>query len=565
MKPKGVGFIELHVEKVILGFGAIVLMVVVGISFVMDPYAVSIDGRRVGPGEVGNAISRKVNTLKDKLANGDEISEIVIPLYSRNYKLRMSRKVALAGSLRHIGKNGLVDGVVTLPDEVIYYLPYPPMAKHFIAQAGYGVLADTVNPDYEDELIKLIGDRRPRDFRYVSVCGEYDLDEWIDRLEPPSDDSSLSQMPEIWWKSMLGVTAVYLQREELDAATDQWINRQIIAPIPSQEAYLPNLDREWGTIPANAVIAQIRTQQDVIARPPFIPLSSAIRWQGCNQVTLLNAEGQLQLQRLRERIDRLKERIERQEKLLENQKDDDRAESIQRRLDDLVQDLEEAVAERNTIYGIQVDSEPDQSEVSRSLAEKDNVAKPLLHQFQVWAHDLSVLPGKTYRYRVIVSILNPLFHRPRMESEQKQQNYHRLALGPDPEELRASPWSNPVTLDPEYYFFFTSTPQNPSIEVWRIYNGVWRSAPFSEQQGDPIGDEAIIFTPTGEELKIDMHVGAILIDVTTTPGLKGNVSRMYYLDLERNEIREQVMDPKHPVRIRLENEVAKLEAFAASE
>ena len=48
MKPKGVGFIELHVEKVILGFGAIVLMVVVGISFVMDPYAVSIDGRRVG-------------------------------------------------------------------------------------------------------------------------------------------------------------------------------------------------------------------------------------------------------------------------------------------------------------------------------------------------------------------------------------------------------------------------------------------------------------------------------------------------------------------------------------
>ncbi len=566
MKLKGVSFIEMHIEKIVLGLGVSVLLVIIAMSFIMEPYAVKVGGKSVSPGEIGAVINDQVDELRDQLANGDQIPAIEIPSYSERYAHRLTEEVTAFAGLSSIGQGGMAAGEGPTSPDQLYYLPSPPAATNVQAVAGYAVLGE-VSEANQQRLIDLVGASYPRDFRYVSVCGDYDLEAWIRRLDSSPPESGMESIPDHWWKQMLGVTAVYLQREERDPVSGEWGDRRYIEPLPTQIAYPPMLSREWDIISANEAIARIRDEQDRISRPDFVPLGQGIEWQRCDRVVEMDLDTQLAIQKLREEIEQLNEKIAKQEQLLIRYKgDQNRTESVERRLTVLRENLDEKIAERNAIFGI-VDEGDDgggpqaeQGEPQESKA----ASRQVDHQFKVWAHDLTVKPGGTYRYRLVVSLINPLFHKRNLHPKQREANYNRLALGPDPQELAGLPWSEPVTTDPEYYFFFVESPQNPKVEVWRVYNGFWRNHIFSVQQGDRIGGEAVIISG-GESLNIDMNVGAVLVDVSNTTSLRGEqISYLYYLDLASNRIYEQVMNPQHPMRIRLQNESSKMNAIASN-
>lgn len=184
---------------------------------------------------------------------------------------------------------------------------------------------------------------------------------------------------------------------------------------------------------------------------------------------------------------------------------------------------------------------------------------PETRKIKVWAHDLSIEPGKTYRYRVVVAVLNPLYRQKRIAPEQQEVHYDRIALGPDTQELDASPWSEPVKVDSDFYFFMVKgSSKTVRVEVWRVYDGRWISEEFEVRPGDPIGQPIKTTVSGGRELELDMNVGLVVVDLVqvSSGSFGGNDLRMLYLDPEYNRIAERSIeqDRNDPDWIRLRNE-----------
>jgi hypothetical protein len=188
-------------------------------------------------------------------------------------------------------------------------------------------------------------------------------------------------------------------------------------------------------------------------------------------------------------------------------------------------------------------------------------AEPESRKIKVWAHDLSIEPGKTYRYRVVAAVLNPLYRQKRVAPEQREEHYDRIALGPDSEELAASPWSESVKVDSDYYFFMvkgSARTQTARVEVWQVYDGRWVNKEFEVRPGDPIGQPVVTTVSGNRQLELDMNVGLVVVDLVPSGSgaFGGNDVRMLYLDPDDNNIAERSIedDRNNPDWIRLRNE-----------
>ena len=106
---------------------------------------------------------------------------------------------------------------------------------------------------------------------------------------------------------------------------------------------------------------------------------------------------------------------------------------------------------------------------------------------QMWAYDSTVLPGRTYRYRMQVLLFNPLCGNERAES----RKVRTLAWL----EGQWSAWSAPVETMQKHYFFFTGVsspvgakPPRARVSVYAWQDGWWYTYPFSySDPGQRIG------------------------------------------------------------------------------
>jgi hypothetical protein len=134
--------------------------------------------------------------------------------------------------------------------------------------------------------------------------------------------------------------------------------------------------------------------------------------------------------------------------------------------------------------------EQEKPEVEAPVEEKE----PAI--INIWAHDLSVVPGKTYRYRMTVEVYNPLFARKPELPEAQKSLADQFVLVSEP-----SDWTQPLVVEPPLRLFVTNA-QPPNIgalggigvgsavaEVFRFHNGRWWQESFRVQPGDRIGGE----------------------------------------------------------------------------
>lgn len=167
---------------------------------------------------------------------------------------------------------------------------------------------------------------------------------------------------------------------------------------------------------------------------------------------------------------------------------------------------------------------------------------------KVWAHDLTVEPGKTYRYKVLVSVLNPLYRFPRLNPEQKKNNENRISIGPSQDEIDNTPWSisAEVTLDPLHYFFVTSgnkDAKRADFEVWTVFNGIWRNKEFVEFPGNEVGGNAEFPNVDTGGRPVAMNVGAIMLDVDSIKVANGSPAvRVLLLDPATNRIETRLVN-----------------------
>lgn len=123
----------------------------------------------------------------------------------------------------------------------------------------------------------------------------------------------------------------------------------------------------------------------------------------------------------------------------------------------------------------------------------------------VWAHDDTVVPGKTYRYRMRVYIRNPLYQTVNVAKNAADEK--AFAIVSD-----WSAWSGPANIPPTTLFQFTlaktslkeKVVTSATVNVFKRDRGNWSMETFTVAPGDSIG---------WPKNNIDFTTGATLVDL----------------------------------------------------
>ena len=624
MKPQDVGFVQLHIEKIVMAVAALVVLLILFVFVMGDPYAVELGRKQVSPSEAPALLRQQSDQLNQKVrSTTPPFPDRNIPDYAATFQHRSGQpSLATAQYVLPIGLPGL-DPTLIGPgeDRQPYDLPGPPLPGSVIARAGYGILQPLGVEAIDRQLVELthVADSgEPADFRYVSVGATFDFAQWIERLEKPQEN----KVPVAWWRPMLHIAGVFLLRQEaVDLQKDQWSAPVQIAVLPTQQAYLADMTRDFTQEEADATVNFIKEQEELILRPPFVPMRDDRAWLPPD-AKQLTAEEHIELNRLQVAIARLEKQIATLQNQLDRQagkgpagsarpvprsrREDprfgeedlrstpraprtasnrSRVDGLEAQLGRLQQDLASKLIERDTLLGIEptvktplesplddgYEIAPDPRYAPTRPREAGRFPDPTIASgpapveeqdltVKVWAHDLTALPGKTYRYKVVVSVLNPLFRQNRVALAQREVQYNRLTLGPAADEVTSSPWSKPVTLDPPHYFFLiggNDSRQLAQVEAWRLYDGTWRSAEFDIKPGDAIGGSITFPLPSGDQASLDIDTDSLAVDIVADGGRGGRAgTRLYYIASQGGAIlsRTTRQDRENPVRIRLRNQ-----------
>lgn len=186
---------------------------------------------------------------------------------------------------------------------------------------------------------------------------------------------------------------------------------------------------------------------------------------------------------------------------------------------------------------------------------------------RVWAADPTMRPGKTYRYKLLVAAINPLYAVPRLEKQQLEENQSRAAIFPSKAEIDKMQWIGPITVEPRARFFFTSgSDSRAKVDIYRRYNGQLYSEDFDVSPGDPIGGKVTIKNKNNlvPPFDVNMGVGAILVDIEARRTLSGKTDYvMIFMDEQGNLFeRAQSDDTNHPDKRDLDRQVKEGPDFA---
>lgn len=168
---------------------------------------------------------------------------------------------------------------------------------------------------------------------------------------------------------------------------------------------------------------------------------------------------------------------------------------------------------------------------------------PAIPPVTLWAHDITTRPGETYRYRVTVELLNPLFHINDVQREQYTEYFNKLSLRSEP-----GPWSEAVRVDPELYYFLTdqdAARRQVTVDVFRIFNGVWMRRSFDVRPGDAIGN-AVEVTYQNRSQALDLNTNAMVVDIAfpaseMSAGANSDQTRAITYNLQNQAMQARVL------------------------
>ncbi len=212
--------------------------------------------------------------------------------------------------------------------------------------------------------------------------------------------------------------------------------------------------------------------------------------------------------------------------------------------------------------------------IVQSRLEDVEVIDPLQQdELLIWAHDLDIEPGRTYRYRFIVKIANPFYARGLLLTKDQQHFAENITL-----DSPASEWSEPIEVQPPLVDFVTraygpagdigvagvSDIGHAKLEVFKFEDGRWWNAEFTVKPGDQVGEVREQRSADGAAIDVDFSTEWFVLDVVPDIQADGERLRTGFGALvvlqnlrtgEVSERRDPVREADDPRRDELLNQV----------
>ncbi len=148
----------------------------------------------------------------------------------------------------------------------------------------------------------------------------------------------------------------------------------------------------------------------------------------------------------------------------------------------------------------------------------------------VLSHDVTAEHGKTYRYRMVYKVVNPLYQKDVTPEEVKKEHFDKLLVASEPSE-----WSEPITVEPKMYLFVndaSAQANSATFEVYSIHDGRRMKHVFKASPGDPVGGKAKVEvreqgvddrSTVPVEKEINLAAPVVLVDVKEPPKAPGAI------------------------------------------
>lgn len=542
MKLKGVNPIVQHIEKIVLAITALILLAVISLQFVSQPNAVSVGSKEVAPDQIYNELESTANSLQSQISDRNpslpDIQEVnLIDRYASALDTSADSASQLPIALgTGVDIASVLDtDIVTIATTVgsIEAMPVPATTTPLVA-SNWGTLdpyAITQVPQYAD----FVPAAQPFDIASVTIEAEFSGTDLRAVLE---GNDEFPGVPRLFWVSTgMAVMGLDVERQQL-LADGSWGSSESITPPPSTPMPSNAVTKDDGLVRLNTIIASAQDAAGPVMRPMPLPTISGPEWQPPSSAADAAALGLTEEQRLQRQVARLSAEVERlsnpssrpstrttntnprsgrdpragggtrptgQRPTNRGNPNDARIEALQRQLDQARTALER--------LGV----ETDDARPSTDLLDQEFV--------QLWAHDLGIEPGATYRYRTRVILNNPYFRKgPYLDEEDSAQQ----ALTIEPFATGEwSSWSEPVGVGAKQFYFVTEASQpvvgeqlpQARVELYSMYYGFYRRSSMTITPGQPIvadmrisGDLLLIDTQAIEPGSVAQYIEQLSAD-----------------------------------------------------
>jgi hypothetical protein len=196
----------------------------------------------------------------------------------------------------------------------------------------------------------------------------------------------------------------------------------------------------------------------------------------------------------------------------------------------------------------------------------------------VWAHDLGIKEGRTYRYRMTVRLYNPFFAR----KIQLVDDQHHLADAVAIASM-TSEWSDEIHTSPPLKFFITdarspmddtglgsSSLGDARVEMFRFFNGRWWGNEHRFVPGERISSSTTAKVEGADPMTVDFGTEWYVLDIIGVPDRDprerqlGQVLLQNLRTGEVTEYRDPRIEKEDPELARLREQVAQAEVEVAS-
>jgi hypothetical protein len=640
MRKRGGNFFEEHIEKIVLVIIGLVCMWLLVTRVFISPNKVLLSsGEKLGPGEIDIHISKEAELLKLKLDAKPE----PLPPYKRRVDDFIGLVNLPTGDI-DIGLYWPlpIHSTADISDKRKYRIPWigevDAAAISYIRAVAYVPIIEIDEENHYDIAVS-----RPNDIDFVTVEAEFDVPGLYGRFYDSFAGDGVEQEEWRDPCLAVPIFAsVQLQRQEL-GADGSWSDWQIVprTKIDPYKKMFESVEEVEGLPPGGIKVRHLQFDDGgvrvALLQPEAYRVASAKEEWFPPSLHKKYLERQQEIETEKKRRAREAEKLEREqerEKAREEREEargdrrgrtsetgsgsyrgqysgrrgdytrrDDRLGSSRRSRDRLTRtegidnysesdlsarrkereererERKERLAElRGTLEVTTLDDI--YKELDESLITKQTNLTKLRKPLLFWAHDDTVEPGKSYRYRIRLGVFNPIAGTNKFK-EQDEDLKDQIVLWSEFSEI------DEVVKVPETLYFFPRDVQESAevvtINVARYSLGQWYSKDFAVKPGEVIGKVAELepaekergFVVTSVPEIIDYSTGAVLVDVVPVNDWSGGrnmYARHYYdmlytfdgssiehmpvsarywdeeLRIKLNEIRQSQEEPKETLR-----------------